>query len=338
MIESFFPTNGEKRFSFEATYTPKGIFSFNTSENRTTIIGSENGKIEVCQFPLRTKDLSREMKTSEFDVQGPVTCMRTFQPKNSGQTQIAVGGNENLMKIYDLETQKMIYSARNVKHDFLDLRQPVWISDIAFMGDGNLVANCTAYHQVRIYDRRGGRKPITQKSYMEHAYSKMIPSPCQTKEVIVGTVQGLAFRFNFEDIRKKKLWIYKGNAGSIRDLSCHPHGKYFASVGADRHVRVYDIRARKEVHKVYLAQRQNACLYTSDDVVKTKEDDEEEEKEEEEAEDENEEDPWEEIGTLESQQSKKRKMIPSDEEDEEDQDEEEEGEDQEEGEEEEDEE
>ena len=42
----------------------------------------------------------------------------------------AVGGRENDLVLYDLETQESIFRGRNVPNDFLQLRVPIWVSDM----------------------------------------------------------------------------------------------------------------------------------------------------------------------------------------------------------------
>ena len=44
----------------------------------------------------------------------------------------------------------LVFQAKNVKNDFLDLQQPVWIQDLQFMNkEATKVAVSTHYHQVR---------------------------------------------------------------------------------------------------------------------------------------------------------------------------------------------
>lgn len=320
MIESYFLSNGEKRFTFEASYVPKGIYSFNTKENRNTILCSPLGEVEICTFPLKSKEKISDMKSTTLKIQSPVNTFRCFKAENSSQLIFGAGGINNLMKIYDVETQKCIFKAKNQKADFLGLQPKIAVSDIAFLGDGNLVANSTLYHEVRIYDRRAGKKPITQKSYGEYGYSRMISSPLETKEVIVGTINGNLFRFDFKNPQRRKLVVYKGSCGSIRDLSIHPNNEYLASCGADRHIRVFDLKDRKELFKTYITQRQNACLFTSeeknqveDDEIKKKKSKEDLDEEDELEGLEDDEDAWDRLEHLEQEQKKKKKKVESEE-------------------------
>jgi len=50
-----------------------------------------------------------------------------------------------------------------VRHDSLDLRVPVWVTEVGFTPGGGTqptVAVGTGYHQVRLYDTRAQRRPI----------------------------------------------------------------------------------------------------------------------------------------------------------------------------------
>lgn len=63
----------------------------------------------------------------------------------------ASGGKENELKLWDVETGKQIFLAKNLPHDWLQLRVPVWVSDMCFMEncEGKLIATCSRYGFVR---------------------------------------------------------------------------------------------------------------------------------------------------------------------------------------------
>lgn len=52
--------------------------------------------------------------------------------------------------------------ARNLPNDHLDLKIPVWDTDMAWLSRSNAysLATVTAYGDVREYDTRGPRKPV----------------------------------------------------------------------------------------------------------------------------------------------------------------------------------
>lgn len=64
----------------------------------------------------------------------------------------AAGPNENT-SIHKKKSNRnvgLIFQAKNVKNDFLDLQQPVWIHDLQFVDkSATKVAVATHYHQVK---------------------------------------------------------------------------------------------------------------------------------------------------------------------------------------------
>ena len=56
---------------------------------------------------------------------------------------IGTGGKESELKIWDLnDSEKPIFTAKNVRHDWMELRVPVWIMGIGFLQNENIVT-CT---------------------------------------------------------------------------------------------------------------------------------------------------------------------------------------------------
>jgi ribosome biogenesis protein NSA1 len=244
------------------------------------LLVAEDGNVEISKLSLKSS--KNELKQSTFKINGPIQAMTPFHHKNDSKIEFAVGGKENLLKVYDLETKKETFKAKNVKHDFLDMRVPLAISDICFM-DENMISYCTLYHQIRLHDRRVGPKVIMQKAYGEYAFTKMIPSPLNPlSEVIVGSTNGGIISMNWNDVKKKKFAAFKGSPGSVRDLCVHPKLNYFATTGADRFVRIFDISKKKLLFSTYLIQKQTCVLFTSEKEVKENSEDEESESEEEE--------------------------------------------------------
>jgi hypothetical protein len=81
----------------------------------------------------------------EAKLMGPLSCMAV------AGTTLAAGGKERELGLWDVVTGQSVWEARNVPHDKLDLRQPVWVTAASFLdGDGaqRTVAIGTAYKQV----------------------------------------------------------------------------------------------------------------------------------------------------------------------------------------------
>lgn len=106
-----------------------------------TIIGAvESGIIKVWKSDSPEEFL--------LDAGGPIEKMKHC-PYNT--SIIATGGKENDLKLWDLEKKETIFHAKNVPHDWLELRVPIWVSDICFLPEesGKVVAICSRYGAIR---------------------------------------------------------------------------------------------------------------------------------------------------------------------------------------------
>lgn len=100
----------------------------------------ESGHIKTWKY--------RESEETEFQVGGPVSCMKAI---SKGPMIIATGGKQNDLKLWDVETKTKIFNARNVKKDMLELEVPIWISDIEYIPSTEYqLVTCTKYGQVYI--------------------------------------------------------------------------------------------------------------------------------------------------------------------------------------------
>ncbi|XP_064600705.1 WD repeat-containing protein 74-like [Liolophura sinensis] len=175
---------------------------------------------------------------------------------------VATGGKENDFKLWDLSNAKQpIFKAKNVRNDWLNLRAPVWVLGIQFIPDSQKVITCTGYHQVRIYDPSSPqRRPVMEMTFDEYPLSAMTIRP-QGTQVIVGNTQG---KMGMMDLRKGQMvQCYKGFAGGIRSLQCHPTMPLVASCGLDRFLRIHHIDSGHLLHKIYLKSRLNCLLFAS---------------------------------------------------------------------------
>lgn len=106
---------------------------------------TETGSVSVYNWLEETPTLS-------FSVGGSISRMRWQE------SVLAFGGKERDLNVWDLETQKSIFKAKNVPHDFLDVRVPVWVTDLRFYNQrpstadggnpGSVIVTGTGYSQV----------------------------------------------------------------------------------------------------------------------------------------------------------------------------------------------
>ena len=70
--------------------------------------------------------------------------------------------------------------------------------------------------------------------------------------------------FDYRAPHKGIFRKYKGCVGGVRGIDCLPNKPYFASVGLDRFLRVYNIAEPKPIQKMYLKSQLNCVLLTKD--------------------------------------------------------------------------
>jgi len=172
---------------------------------------------------------------------------------------VAFGGKENNMKVYDIEhLEKPVFIAKNVRNDFLDLRQPVWVNAIDFIGDEeNRIVVGTGHHKVQLYDTRKQRRPIDEILWEEYPITAISLGP-DGNDLIVGNTTGSMASI---DLRKKqKNGSFKGNKGSITSIKCHQSQGFVVCTGLDRFLRIYDIATRSLLQKFYLKSRLTSVL------------------------------------------------------------------------------
>ena len=83
--------------------------------------------------------------------------------------------------------------------------------------------------------------------------------------LIAGDTIGRVIRI---DLRTMRLnGVFKGNTGSVREIALHPTMEVMATVGLDRVMRVFDMKTRQQLHRVYLRQKLNCVLVSSEGEV-----------------------------------------------------------------------
>ncbi|KAF3834494.1 hypothetical protein F7725_027052 [Dissostichus mawsoni] len=169
------------------------------------------------------------------------------------RNKMATGGKENGLKIWDLENPKNppVFSAKNLKDDWLDLKRAQWVRDIAFIPQSEKVVTCTGYHQ---------RRPVMEMEFGDHPLTAL-SLPTGGTSVVVGNTRG---EVAVLDLRKGLVrGVLKGLCGGVRALQCHPSLPIVASCGLDRFLRIHSLEDRKLQHKVYLKSRLNCLLLAS---------------------------------------------------------------------------
>ncbi|XP_042855775.1 WD repeat-containing protein 74-like [Penaeus japonicus] len=266
-------------------------------EQNEIMMGLHNQTIRVFDVGIKAFTSSRELKVGE----GPIVSLAkwndvTISAVKSGQVTvwhgdgakeinalksgeflsrmrqdpqspnlIATGGKENDLQLWDLNIpDEPIFTAKNIKPDMLQLRVPVWVSDMTFLPEPNCIALATRHCHVRMYDHKRQRRPVVNFEWEESPLTCITPV-ADKSQVVVGTAHGRMGRF---DLRMNKpeqpVGIYKSFAGAVRDLVVHPHLPLVFSVALDRFLRVHHLETGKLIHKEYLKSRLNRVLVRDD--------------------------------------------------------------------------
>ena len=121
-------------------------------------------------------------------------------------------------------------------------------------------------HHVRLYDTRAQRRPVQSVEIGSRPFTCCTVSHDENS-LFTGDTIG---RVSQIDLRTMRLnGTYKGNTGSVREIALHPTMEVLATVGLDRVMRVFDISTRKQLHRVYLRQKLNCVLVSSEGEVAT---------------------------------------------------------------------
>ncbi|KAI5100140.1 WD repeat-containing protein 74 isoform X2 [Silurus meridionalis] len=252
-VKTFSTEKGIFTESRECADLTHGRFTGIAVTDRSLITCVESGLLKV--WPEAGKE------TVEINVGGGVCRMKQNQSEHH---RVATGGKENPLKVWDLQRPDTpIFIAKNVANDWLDLRVPVWVRDIAFLTHSNKIITCTGHHQVRVYDPSCQRRPVLESKFGEVPLTAL-SVPSGENSVVVGNTHG---QIAILDLRKGLVrGCMKGVAGSVRGLQCHPSLPLVASCGLDRFLRIHNLQDRTIMHKVYMKSRLNCVLLSSKDL------------------------------------------------------------------------
>ncbi|KAI1717633.1 WD repeat-containing protein 74 [Ditylenchus destructor] len=224
------------------------IMGLQVTDNTNIITASESGE-------LRIWNAAGEMLSSDKWSAGDNLLTMRLAPTGD---IVATGGKENLLKLWDIRSEKLTFMAKNVAPDSLELRVPIWDTNVRFFNDGRYIVTTTGTHHVRVYDPRVQRRPIRDFEWLDEPI-QALSNCCRDNFVLVGNSRG---ELGLIDLRTKISLAqkYRGFTGSLRCIDAHPSEPLFASCGIDRFVVVHDLNTRKILKKVYCKAQLNAVL------------------------------------------------------------------------------
>lgn len=198
-----------------------------------------------------------------------------------------------------IHTLEPIWKAKNVANDFLDLRVPIWITDLHILPtstkDSLEIVTCSAYRHVRYYKTSQQRRPVTTwdlstkldttplkklslvpvKPTLDANGDSQVP---EISECIVTDTTGILLHLNFRT--GVELGRYKGSVGAVASMETFMDStdrNRLVGVGVDRYLRVWEVLKSKVSnkkpgygapgHKVYLKTRVTGVLVDQEEEI-----------------------------------------------------------------------
>ena len=295
---------------------PIGLFKIEKLDS--VLVPYASGKV----YLIHVGDFKFEPLEINLPEENPIEA---FAVSPDYENIIAYGGKEvdlKVVKLYDenlnssifkkdykkLFKPEVVFAAKNVKNDHLDLRVPIWITGILFFKndtkDSFKLITSTRYGHLRIYDSTHGRKPKKNYQVSQDPILTLTFADEHQNEVIVTGPNSLIAKYSLTQVDEKAFKTNSASAGEIVKAVPKSLGKYtggntgatyavdvveniVAFSGLDRYLRIFDVNTRELLAKVYLGVEVSSLVILDD------EDEEEEEvKRKREAEAEEDEELW----------------------------------------------
>lgn len=245
---------------------------------------------------------AEEVETTSFKLQAPVAGA-ALDPTRPDR--FAFGGRDNDVKVFDLEKGDVSWRAKNVRENSLCLAVPVRVSSLQWAttlaGSRSLIICGTSDGKIRLYDVKAQRRPVFEMP-LEHGTcgytgttddqprpitaSLVAPVRGDAWSFFCGTTMGVLREFDLRHLpsisfspappgRKAHIkWArtqmpakrgYPGVMGSIRGLDVHASGEVLVSVGLGRFAYVFETGRKNMETKVFLKQKLNCVLFSSEE-------------------------------------------------------------------------
>ncbi|KAF9388998.1 WD repeat-containing protein 74 [Podila verticillata] len=303
--------------------TNTGTLTVQNIQDRSKISTMSVGK-DICRMRVHPREhhvvatAGKEQELTIWDLsvllKGPETPKKG---KGKGKKNESKPVEEKApYKAKEILTNGQIFKAKNVKNDHLDLRVPVWNTDLQFLNQFDItrIAVGTRHHQIRVYDTKGARRPAVDAEVGTMPVVAIANGKDASEVVFSDTVTNV---YSVDTLTGAILGQYKGFTGVATALATFTPFEdstttHLVTVAMDRCLRVHEMdKTRKLLHKVYLKQRMTAVVVGEFTPYEAPEDEDEGESSRKPArgsDDENDDDLWESMGKLEDKKLKKRKI------------------------------
>lgn len=215
----------------------------------TIVACTQQGSVALCSIRDYSVKLCKLPKAKELEV---------FKPNLENANVFGYGGKELDVKIVKIEPEtgecNLVFEAKNVKNDRLDMRQPIWITDLEFLPAG--VSNCyklvtvTRYGQLRVYETSSKKqRPVINIKISDRPLSRVLKL---SSDMVVVTDNHMSiFKYNISSCNATLTGKYgSGNTGAVQAL--FSDGTSLTTGGLDRYLRVFNIETRHLEGRIFL--------------------------------------------------------------------------------------
>ncbi|XP_013135879.1 PREDICTED: WD repeat-containing protein 74 [Papilio polytes] len=246
VIQCYDTEEGKFMKSFRIDLGSKRVVGIGQS-HRVLLLGVSSGIVKVWT----------NMNESMVSVGGKIDKMKICP---DDLTLFATGGEENDLKVWRVGETEPVFAAKNRPHDWLQLRVPIWVSDLTFMPGqgGNILAVCSRYGYVRLYDIRAQRRPVCNVDFQNGMAATCLEPSFDERQVLVGFGRGQLHQVDLR--RGKPDKGYKGCVGGVTDIAIHREHRLVVTTSLDRHLRVHSYDSKELLYKLYVTSKPSNLL------------------------------------------------------------------------------
>lgn len=155
-----------------------------------------------------------------------------FSPDGS---KIASGSMENIIKICDLSTNKLIHSLNVGRENF--------VRSVCFSPDGSRLASGVG-NSIKIWNVATGEETQTLQGH-RNIVTSVFYHP-DTSKLISGSYDQTIKIWDLQS--GEEIQTFRGHSRSVKAISLSPDGLKLASGSEDNTVRIWDVKTGKELH------------------------------------------------------------------------------------------
>jgi ribosome biogenesis protein NSA1 len=225
------------------------------------IVCTQQGHIVMCSLKDLDVSFSKIPNAEDLEV---------FKPDLKNSFIFAYGGKEQDLKIVNIEPETgeatLVFEAKNVKNDRLDMRQAIWITDLEFLptkAENNFkLVTATRYGQLRVYETAQKQRPIINIKISDRPLCRVLRV---TNDTVVATDNHIStFKYKIRSSDTQLVGKYgSGNTGAVQAL--YSKGCLLATGGLDRYLRVFDTESRELCGRIFVGNHITNVIVLEED-------------------------------------------------------------------------